>query len=1369
MPDPAALSEARRKLLEQYIQAGAGASEADRIPRRQSDAPAPLSAAQQQVWVHAQLAPDLPIYNEPMTVHRRGPLDQGVLERSIVEILRRHEMWRSTFDVVDGQPVQVVQPPPASLALPFIDLRGVPEGEREAQASLAASREARLPFDLRKGPIWRATLMRLGEEDYRLYLTIHQIILDGITANHVFLPELIALYDAFSQGKPSPLPELPVQYSDFACWERERLGPEALEKQLGYWKERLGDGLSALRWPSDRVRPAVQTYRGEMQPLMIPGELVRKLKAFSQGEGATLFICMVAGLAALLHRYTGQDDIAIGTLSANRKRAEIEKLLGYFLNPLVLRIDVSGNPSFRELLGRVREVVFGALAHDGVPFQRLVKELQSERDLSRNPLFQIMISLEPSLPALAPGWDLAEADVSSGASKLDLYIDLDERPDGIIGPITYNPDLFDAATITRMVAHWQTLLEGAVADPDSRVATLPVLTGAERNELLVKSNETRRSYPAAPVHRLFEEQVRRRPGAVAVVFEKTRLTYGELNRRANQVAHHLQSLGVGPEVMAGISMERGPDMIVALLGILKAGGAYVPLDPAYPDERLAFMLKDAAPRVLLTEKHLKYRLPACDTRVVCLDSDWKLIGRERQDDPVSEAKPENLAYMIYTSGSTGQPKGVQIEHRSLVNFLNSMLKEPGMESGDTLLAVTTLSFDISGLEIYLPLIAGAKVVLARRETAQDGRALLRLLEESRATVMQATPATWRMLVETGWRGATRLKVLCGGEALPENLAADLRERSDSVWNMYGPTETTIWSSIYRLRPGDKKAGVLGPPIANTEFYVLDRNGQPVPAGIEGELYIGGEGVARGYYERPELTAAKFVPNPFSGKQGARLYRTGDLMRRLPGGTLEFLGRIDLQVKVRGYRIELGEIEAELGQYPGVKAAVAVTRPDAQGDQSLVAYAIPAEGTALTSAVLRNHLRTKLPEYMVPGRFVFLAEFPALPNGKLNRAALPAPDALETVRQETHVPPRNAIELKLASVWESVLKTEPIGVTDDFFERGGHSLLAANLLVRIEKAFGATLSIAALFQAPTIEKMAELLRAPGITGPPVEIVPIQPLGSRPPVFCVSIGAGPMFRALAQRLRTDQPFLGLDLRPSVIADLPTPYRLEDIARHLVKAIREYEPEGPYFLAGHCINALIAYEMARQLKAEGARVAQLVMFHAQNPAPRADYSSGSQIEELARRFSFRQLRRHSVTLRQMELRETSLYVGARLRDFFLDLQSLVWRVSIPLRLRLGHGRLGSVREILWAAARTYVPGPYSGGVALFRSTERRAEAFEDFHAGWREVVSGPVDVYEIPGKYWAIYSEPAVSITAERMSKCLLTAHREGDCAWQAKVSS
>ncbi len=907
------------------------------IPRRTGADPCQLSFAQQRLWFLDQLESNSPLYNIPAAVRLTGHLNMAALEQSFNEIVRRHEALRTRFAVVDGSPVQVIAPT-LNVPLPVIDLSELPEAERAAEAQSLTTAEVERSFDLARGPVFRTSLLRLNDEEHALLITMHHIISDGWSLG-VFMRELTALYEAFSQGQPSPFAELPIQYADYAVWQRGWLQGEALEQQLTRWREHLLGAPAVLELPTDRPRPAVQSHRGAIHTLVLSKSLTERIKVLSRQEGATLFMTLLAAFQALLMRYSGQDDIVVGTPIAGRSRTEIEGLIGFFVNTLVLRTDLSGDPTFRELLGRVREVTLGAYEHQDVPFEKLVEELQPERSLSHTPLFQVMFALQntPGQALELQGLRLNPMTSVSKVAKFDLSLFLVERAEGLRGAVEYCTDLFDEATITRMLGHFQTLLEGVIADPDRQLSELPLLTEAERRQLLVEWNDTVAEYPKDKcLHELFETQVERAPNAVAVMFEDERLTYGELNRRANQVAHHLRKRGVKAEVLVGIMMERSIEMVVGLLGILKAGGAYLPLDPAYPQERLSFMLEDAEVPVLLTQKRLSESLPEHNAEVVYLETDWEAIAGESTENFDGGARAENSAYVIYTSGSTGKPKGVQILHRAVVNFLASMQRQPGLTNQDTLLAITTLSFDIAALELYLPLTVGARLVVVSREVASDGTQLAKRL--SGVTAMQATPATWRLLLEAGWSGSDQLKILCGGEALSRDLANELLERSATLWNLYGPTETTIWSAASEVK--SKEGPVfIGQPIANTQIYVLDRYLQLAPVGVTGELYIGGDGLARGYLNRPELTAERFIVHPLRGETGVRLYRTGDVTRRLANGSIEFLGRVDHQVKVRGYRIELGEIEAALSQHPAVEQAVVLAREDKPGDKRLVAYLI----------------------------------------------------------------------------------------------------------------------------------------------------------------------------------------------------------------------------------------------------------------------------------------------------------------------------------------------------------------------------------------------------------------------------------------------
>ena len=1062
----------------------------------------PLSFAQERLWFLDQLEPDTAAYNVPTATLIEGQLDVDAMEKALNEVAKRHEALRTTFTVTDGTPAQVILPE-VRLTLPVVNLSHLSETESEAETHRLITEYAQRPFDLSEAPLLRALLLKLSHNKH-VFLTIHHLIADAWSIGILF-DELSIFYDMYSAGKSSELPELPVQYADFAVWQRQWLQGKALESQISYWKQQLGDNLSVVELPTDHPRPVRQTFRGARRVIVLPEFLTAAIKDLSRRESVTLFMTLLAAFKTLLYRYSGQEAIVVGSPIAGRNRAEVENLIGLFVNTLVLRTDFSGNPSFRELLRRVRTVCLGAYAHQDLPFEKLVEELQPERDLSRNPLFQVMFVLQSTPVSVInfTGLTARRFEVDSGTAKFDLTVSLAEQGNELVGCFEYSTDLFDSSMIERMVGHFQTLLEGIIGDPDQPIATSPLLAEAERHKVLMRWNDTKAEYPKELcIHELFEAQVERTPEAIAVEFEGENLTYRELNTRANRLAHHFQSLGVGPKKLVGICVERSLEMLVGLLGILKAGGAYVPLEPAYPGERLDFMIRDAQVSVIVTQARFaedrRWRMedgdpqsPILDPRlpVVCLDRDWKEFVRQSDKNPRRRAHPDSLAYVIYTSGSTGQPKGVQIEHQSLVNCLYSIRRQVGLAEQDVLLAVTTISFDIAALELYLPLITGARVVVASRDDVQDGKRLLGRLTECGTTAMQATPSSWTLLLDAGWRGSESFKILCGGEALSRKLADQLLEGGAALWNLYGPTETTIWSTMTRVE-ADANPVPVGRPIANTQTYILDSHLQPVLVGVHGELYIGGDGLTPGYLNHPELTAERFVRNPFSDQPGSRLYRTGDLARFRNDGDIEFLGRVDNQLKVRGYRVELGEIEAILNQHVAVKECVVVARErESSEEKELVGYIVPNQDSVASVSNLRSLLRQKLPDYMIPSVFVFLNALPLTPNGKVDRSKLPPPGYSRPSLDQGFVEPRSEIEELVAQVWREVLKLDKIGVYDNFFELGGHSLLATRAVVRLRNNFNVDLPLRKLFELPTVAVLAEYVdflrrNQIGVTVPPI---------------------------------------------------------------------------------------------------------------------------------------------------------------------------------------------------------------------------------------------------------------------------------------------
>jgi amino acid adenylation domain-containing protein len=1071
----ALLSPAKRSLLEMKLkEKGIDAPVDLIIPRRSTRDPAPLSFAQQRLWFLRQLEPDSSAYNQSTPVRLCGPLDIPALTKALDAIVERHETLRTNFEMSDdGVPTQTINTP-RSVNVPLVNLIGFPGTSRESELQREIEGLTRRPFDLSRDLMLRACLLKLSTAEHVLILVTHHIASDGWSSG-ILWQELAALYGAYSRGEANPLPELPIQYADYAEWQRQWLQGEVLQRQLSYWKEQLSS-VPVLDLPTDRFRPAVQTYRGARQSFVFLKTLCDQLRGLSRKEGVTLFMTLLAAFQTLLHRYSGQDDIAVGSPIAGRTRAETEGLIGFFVNTLVLRADLSGNPSFREVLHRVRQMALGAYEYQDIPFEKLVEELHPDRDLSRSPLFQVLFAFQnvPRQTRELAGLTVTPLENQNETAKFDLSLYTWEEREGLGARLEYNTDLFDAATAGRMLGHFETLLEGIVSNPDQRISDLPILTQAERHQLLVEWNDTAREYPKDKcIHELFEAQAERSPHAVAVVFENQQLSYGELNIKANQLASYLRELGVGPQTLVGLCVERSLEMVIGVLAILKAGGAYVPLDPAYPKERLAFMLQDAQVQIVLTQQQLLLELPTNHgVQLLCLDTDCVQVAEQADTNLGNTASSEDLAYVIYTSGSTGKPKGVQISHGAVVNFLSSMQREPGLAANDTLLAVTTLSFDIAGLELYLPLAVGARVVIVSREVAVDGVVLAENIAKSGATMMQATPTTWRMLLETGWRGSDHLKILCGGEALSSELASQLLTRCSSLWNMCGPTETTIWSSIHEVQSVNGPVPI-GRPIGNTQLYILDRNQQLLPIGVPGELYIGGDGLAQGYLNRPELTDERFVPDPFRPEAGNRLYKTGDLARWLSDGNIEILGRLDHQVKIRGFRIELGEIESVVRQHSAVRDTVVVMHENAPGDKQLVGYVVGEWESTPAADELRNFLKRKLPDYMIPAAFVVVDALPLTPNGKLDRSALPRPDQVGS-GLETYKPPRTPAEETVAKIWADVLKVERVGIHDNFFDLGGHSLLATKVISRVRATFHIDLPLRSFFQAPTVAELVAVI-------------------------------------------------------------------------------------------------------------------------------------------------------------------------------------------------------------------------------------------------------------------------------------------------------
>ncbi len=1064
------------------------------LPQTEENAVFPLSFGQQQLWFLDQLMPFLSFYNVSQSFHLSGQLSIYILHHCFITLVERHKILRTTFAYHDGQPVQVISCN-SRLELPLIDLQSLESDNQRKELERLATEERECPFDLQRGPLLRVTLLRLAPQEHMLLLTQHHCMTDN-WSQVLLQQEIKQLYEAFSAGQPSPLAPLAIQYADYAAWQRQWLQGKIREEHLTYWRTQL-QNLPTMSLPIDYPRPEVQSFRGRQLPFTISAPLTEQLRTLSRREGVTLFMSLLTVFQLMLALYTGQQDIVVGTVMTNRTRRELEEVIGFLTNTVVIRTDLSGNPTLREILARVRQIVLEATIHQDLPFEKLIEDLQPERKLSQQPLFQVMITFEHANDRSLQIGAMKMTPIDIGmpqTSKVDLTLMFRDTGTHLRGVLEYATDLFMEETMQRLIGHFQVGLTALVTDPDQRLSQLSLLTGAERQQVLVTWNATQQPPSGEQcIHELFEVQVKQTPDAIVLVYEEHQLSYAQLNQRANQLAHYLQGRGVGPEQRVGLCLERSLEMVIALLAILKAGAAYVPLDPGYPQQRLVFLLQDAQISLLLTQQYLLPRLPHPLTLpLLCLDTDWSLIRSQRRDNLLIPLSPDHLAYVIYTSGSTGQPKGVMVAHRGVCNCLLWMQHTYALTPNDRVLQKTPYSFDVSVCEFFWPLLTGARLVLARPEGHRDSAYLVTCIGEQQITTLHFVPSLLRLfLEEEGLEQCGSLqRVICSGEALP--LASQQRffERlSAELHNLYGPTEASIEVSFWACQRDSERASVpIGFPIANMQLYVLDPCLEPVPVGVAGELYIGGIGLARGYLHQAKLTAEKFIPNPWTQTPGTRLYRTGDQVRRLANGAIEFLGRLDHQVKVRGVRIELGEIEAVLRGSGLVQDVVVVAPGETAADKRLVAYIVPralqpcisdandllqTQSTDQHVSALRNTLKNHLPEYMIPSTFILLKNLPLSPNGKVDRQALPMPDTSWSEREKDFAAPRTSVEEILIDIWSNVLGHKPISIYDNFFEIGGDSILSIQIVNKAHKA-GLSLTPKHLFQYQTVAELAGVL-------------------------------------------------------------------------------------------------------------------------------------------------------------------------------------------------------------------------------------------------------------------------------------------------------
>ncbi|MEG3877084.1 amino acid adenylation domain-containing protein [Microcoleus sp. herbarium7] len=1315
----------------------------------------PASFAQQRLWFLDRLAPGNPFYNVSTALRLTGSLNSIALEQAFNEIVRRHEILRTTFAVIEGQLSQIIASE-LTVSIPRIDLRNLPPNQQETAVKQRAIAESQLPFDLAKQPLLRVQLLQLSAAEYVLLINFHHIVADGWSIA-ILIRELTSLYKAFAKNQLSGLPEIPIQYADFAEWQHQWLQGEVLETQLAYWRKQLHE-IACLNLPVDRPRPPVPTYRGARQILTLSTALSEQLNLLSKQENATLFVTLLAAFQTLLYRYTGQKNIAIGTPIANRNRTELEGLIGFFVNTLVLQADLSGNPTFQELLSRAKAVTLEAYAHQDLPFEKLVEALHPDRDLSRNPLFQISFSLQ-NTPAAAlelPELTWSAIDFDAGTAKLDLEFNLWEDFAGIKGQLTYSTDLFDSATIARMLNCFQTLLESIVADPTQRLSDLPILTAAERDILLVEFN--RNSSNIIPditsncqeiksessnielcFHQLFELQVERSPDAIALVFENQHLTYRQLNTKANQIARYLQQMKVGSEVLVGICIDRSLDAIAGLLGILKAGGAYLPLDPNYPQERLNFMLEDARISILLTaQQHLPRFTPkVCqipNLAVICIDRDSEAIARQSKQNPSSQVTADNLAYAIYTSGSTGKPKGVLIEHKGLSNLAQAQIETFKLQPHHRVLQFASLSFDASIFEIVMALRSGATLYLANPESRFPGKHLIDFLRRNSITHVTLPPAVLKLLPKTELPALQT--IICAGESCAPELVK-LWAKNRHFFNAYGPTEATVWSSIAELTDSTKMS--IGRPIRHTQIYILDQHLQPVPIGIPGEVHVSGLGVARGYLNRSHLTPQRFIPNPFSNRDGARMYKTGDLARYLPDGNIEFLGRIDEQVKVRGFRIELGEIESVLRQHPGVRETAAVACNASSENQRLIAYIVP-HNPPPSALELRNFLTTKLPHYMIPNAFQIIDCLPLTPNGKIDRRRLSSPGNLTASSGDAFASPRSPTESTLAQIWAATLNRDRVGIQDNFFDLGGDSLLAVRLIDRINQQFQQDLPLSCLFLNPTVDSLANSLDLGKKYLSNSPLVPINSQGKNPPFFCVHPIFGVVFPyyKLAAELGTDRPFYALQPR-GIDGECSPLTSIEEMAAFYIAAVREVQPQGPYFLGGWSFGGLVAFEMAQQLQEAGEKVALLAVLDTLAPIA-------------ANQISFWEGCKFLLTT---GLRS----VWPFLLDYFRLLaaaddfygKSLISRIA---QLNKVIKPIFAVFQANSKATQAYAPLLYENKITLVRSTSQISTGDRDFTLGWGELTNDKVEVIRVPGNHLSMLGKPHVEVLAQQLKQCFKT---------------
>jgi len=1294
-----------------------------------------LSFEQERIWFLDRMDPGNPAYNRPCALKLTGKINTECLIASLQAIFERHDNLRACFPSEQGVPYQIIRPSGP------LDVRIVACAGDQQQQILT---EIRRPFDLAEDVLARALLIRVAEEEMILLLTFHHIIFDGWSVA-VLRRELANLYTAFLQGVPPALELLPIQYADYAARQRARLTGPALEEGLRYWRQHLCEPLPVLELPFAKNRPTMQTFAGDSVPVGLSGDLLTAIKRLCQQERLTPFMVFVTALQALLHRYTDQTDCILLSTASGRNQQHTEPLIGLFVNTLALRTNLAGTSTFRELLQQVKKTTLEAYNHQEIPFAKLVAELNPQRSINRQPFSQIMVNMHnmPHTEDMAPGLRIEELAIDDGLAQFDIILKITERKGHFAGSIIYNTDLFDREAIARMAGHFTTLLAGAVAKPDTLLANLPLLTEAERQTLLFSWSGRTAEYPREKsLVRLFEEQVDRNPDSIALLYKDRALSYPELNRQVNQLAHYLIGQGVGPGSRVGVCLARSPEVIISFLAILKAGGAYVPLDPAYPTERLSFMAEASDMTLLITRGADGQRIRAEKSNSIFLDSLEAELAGQRQENPALQTEPDQVAYIMFTSGSTGQPKAVPVTHRGVVR----LVKNPDFDflnPEQVFLQLSAVAFDFSTFEIYGALLNGARLAIIDADLPsleQIGETIRR----HQVTTLCAGPELLTLFVKERTKDLFSVQqVLSGGDVLPPSLVNSLQQAGCRALNLYGPTENTVCTTMFEAPEGWPADAVvpIGRPIANDFVYILDQHEQPVPIGIPGELYAAGDGLATGYLNKPELTAEKFIPNPFPQAPGDRLYKTGDIVKWLPDGTIAFLGRRDNQVKVRGCRIELGEIETVLGTHPDViQVQVGVHKTGNEG-KTIVAYVVTQGSRTCEPGQLRDYLRAKLPEYMLPAAFVFLAQMPLTPVGKIDKAALPAPQFLGQDNARQFAAPRTEQERAMAELWERILDRRPIGIQDGFFDLGGHSLLGMRLMADIEKTFGQRLPVSLLFTADTVEKLCRKLFAPKASFSS-RLVPIQVKGANPPLFCVHAIDGEVisYRNLAMYLGDEQPIYGLVYDFQAVNPAED-LSIEGLAARYIREIQAVNPHGPYYLTGHSLGGIIAYEMAQQLWQSGYAVNFLALIDTSNPDR---YKSGTTpvtvkfVHRVGKFFA-------------KSAQDRKTYLINRLRKAW----SLIGpERSVTLRKR-------NIKKELKKAHNQYSPEPYPGRLTLFRALDREKTALSlDRALGWEGLTAGGITVYESPSTHGEIINRRNIGHLADNLIECLKEARQKHD---------